>query len=254
MRVHGRLLLGMFGLAIAVPSVAVAAPFGDDAASMPVAGQPEAQAQREPHHHQGLFGRRHCVECQRAYVKAHDGIDIPAPPPVEPGAMVHNHAMAAPGSSCAACQGNAVVTGPVVDGRRACARLRRGWRSRGDGQRRRPGLCGRERDRPSARIRPRSASRARPRQGMAIRAWRRWALVRRGSYDPSVMPTSIPPAQVAIPGPRTIAPISSATCSDFRIRAIRRDRGGQRAREACGHRLWRPRLQGDRAAGLDGLW
>ena len=45
MRVHGRLLLGMFGLAIAVPSVVVAAPFGDDAASMPVAGQPEAHAQ-----------------------------------------------------------------------------------------------------------------------------------------------------------------------------------------------------------------
>ena len=31
MRIHCRLLLGMFGLAVAVPSLAVAAPFGDDA-------------------------------------------------------------------------------------------------------------------------------------------------------------------------------------------------------------------------------
>ena len=39
---------------------------------------------RPPHTHKGLFGRRHCVECQRAYVKAHDGVDVPAPPSIAP--------------------------------------------------------------------------------------------------------------------------------------------------------------------------
>jgi hypothetical protein len=110
MRIHGRLLLGMFGLAVAVPSLAVAGPFGDEpGAPASVAGQPEPQP--ATHHHHGLFGRRHCVECQRAYVKAHDGIDVPAPPPIEAGAMVHNHAMAQPGS-CPTCQGSAGATGP----------------------------------------------------------------------------------------------------------------------------------------------
>ena len=111
MRIHGRLLLGMFGLAIAVPSLAFAAPFGDDAA--PTATPGPSEAQPRPHHH-GLFGRRHCVECQRAYVKSHDGVDVPAPPPIESGAMMHSHAMAAQAGSCPTCQGSAVVTGPVV--------------------------------------------------------------------------------------------------------------------------------------------
>jgi hypothetical protein len=112
MRIHGRLLLGMFGLAIAVPSLALAAPFGDDVA--PTAPPGQSGAQPQPHHHHGLFGRRHCVECQRAYVKSHDGVDVPAPPPIETGAMVHSHAMATQAGSCATCQGNAVVTGPVL--------------------------------------------------------------------------------------------------------------------------------------------
>src|ERR1700678_2187527 len=108
MRIHGRLLLGMFGLAVAVPSLAVAGPFGDEpGAPMAVTGQP----QPAPHTHHGLFGRRHCVECQRAYVKAHDGIDVPAPPPIEAGAVIHNHAMAQ-AVPCPTCQGSAGATGP----------------------------------------------------------------------------------------------------------------------------------------------
>jgi hypothetical protein len=112
MRIHGRLLLGMFGLAMAVPSLAIAAPFGDDVAPTGPPGQTGAQPQ--PHHHHGLFGRRHCVECQRAYVKAHDGVDVPAPPPIEAGAMAYSQPMVAQAGSCATCQGNAVATGPVV--------------------------------------------------------------------------------------------------------------------------------------------
>ena len=113
MRIHSRLLLGMFGLALAVPTAAVAAPFGDDEGSyVAPAGQP--QPQTTPHHHKGLFGRRHCVECQRAYVKAHDGVDVPAPPSIESGAMMHGQAHAGQGGACAVCQGNAIVTGPVM--------------------------------------------------------------------------------------------------------------------------------------------
>ena len=78
MRLSARLLLGVCGLALAVPAAVMAGPLGDDAAASVPAGM---QAPQPPaHHHKGLFGRRHCVECQRAYAKAHDGIDIPPPP------------------------------------------------------------------------------------------------------------------------------------------------------------------------------
>ena len=70
--------------------------YGPEPSSAPrAADHPPAPAK---HHHKGLFGWRHCVECQRARVKAHDGIDIP-PPPSPPG-MVY--------------QGQVIVTGPMV--------------------------------------------------------------------------------------------------------------------------------------------
>lgn len=202
MRIHCRLLLGMFGLAVAVPSLAVAAPFGDDAgAQAVVAGQPEAQAQPAPHHHHGLFGRRHCVECQRAYVKARDGVDVPAPPPIEAGAMVHGHSMAQ-ASSCPTCQGNAVTAGPVMmaDAHAPGYAVVGGAESMasagapgyavvnetplgGD-----PAPIGVSRSALATQGDPRMAAMG-PRPGA------------RGSYDPSVTPTSIPPAQVAMQGP-----------------------------------------------------
>ncbi len=67
--------------------------------------------QAQPHHHKGLFGRRHCVECQRAYAKAHDGVDVPAPPPLEPG--MQGGAVVQGGANCPTCQGNMVASGPV---------------------------------------------------------------------------------------------------------------------------------------------
>ena len=81
MRIRARLVLGLYGVALAVPAVVMAGPLGDDESM----GMAPPQMQAEPHHHKGLFGRRHCVECQRAYYKARDGVDVPAPPPIELG-------------------------------------------------------------------------------------------------------------------------------------------------------------------------
>ncbi len=199
MRIHSRLLLGMFGLALAVPTVTVAAPFGDDEGTYAApGGQP--QPQTTPHHHKGLFGRRHCVECQRAYVKAHDGVDVPAPPPIESGAMMHGQVMAGQGSSCPTCQGNAVVTGPVlvadahapgyavVGGPGAMASADApGYAVVGDaplGQDPAPIGISRSGQGPSG-LTGMAAMGARPGAG--------------GAYDPSVVPTSaIPPAPTAI--------------------------------------------------------
>jgi hypothetical protein len=62
-----------------------------------------------------MFGWKHCVECQRAYVKKHDGVDIPPPPAnlppgVVPGQVVHQHGNV----GCAACQAGEVIVGPVT--------------------------------------------------------------------------------------------------------------------------------------------
>ena len=201
MRIHSRLLLGMFGLALAVPTVAVAAPFGDDEGSYAApGGQP--QPQTSPHQHKGLFGRRHCVECQRAYVKAHDGVDVPAPPPIESGAMMHGQVIAGPAGSCPTCQGNAIVTGPVLTtdahapgyavvggpGSMASADAP-GYAVVGDGPMGQdPTPIGISRSAQGLAGGPRMAA-AGARPGAA------------GAYDPSVVPTAIPPAQVAMEGP-----------------------------------------------------
>ena len=65
MRIRARLLLGLYGLVLVVPTIAAAAPQDGDVAGYAVSGgQPPSQP--APHNHKGLFGRRHCVECQRA--------------------------------------------------------------------------------------------------------------------------------------------------------------------------------------------
>jgi hypothetical protein len=204
MRIHSRLLLGMCGLALAVPTMAVAAPFGDANVQGPYAapgGQPPPQT--APHTHKGLFGRRHCVECQREYVKAHDGVDVPAPPSLEPGATMHGHAMAGQGGSCSVCQGNPVVTGPalitdahapgyaVVGGPGAMASADApGYAVVGDvamGQD--PAPIGISKSAQGPAGGPRMAA-----MGASPGA--------NGAYDPSVVPTSaIPPAQVAMKNP-----------------------------------------------------
>src|SRR5262249_29156045 len=66
-----------------------------------------------PHHHKGLFGWRHCVECQRAYAKSRYGVDVPPPPSFAPTMAMQGQVVSAPGTRCTACEGT-VVSGPVV--------------------------------------------------------------------------------------------------------------------------------------------
>ncbi len=113
MRSLARFGLGLFGLAIVVSPVVLA----DDGAGPVVdAAAPQQAAQATGHHHKGLFSWRHCTECQRAMAKKRDGVDVPPPPSSIPtgvmaGQVVHNPGDAA---SCAACQAGTVVTGPVT--------------------------------------------------------------------------------------------------------------------------------------------
>jgi hypothetical protein len=171
MRFRARLILGVYGLALAAPAVVTAAGPGDDEAGYAVVG---GQPQAAHHTHKGLLGRRHCVECQRAYVKAHDGVDIPAPPPIEPGVV-----MAGPGGRCATCEGGTIVSGPMASAHAP------GYAVVGEGtQGFDPVPVGVYR-----------AGRAQP--GMAAMGQRPGA----SGYDASVVPTGMPPAQVALAGP-----------------------------------------------------
>lgn len=222
MRIRARLLLGLYGLVLAVPTIAAAAPLGDDQAGYATAGgQPPSQA--APHHHKGLFGRRHCVECQRAYVKAHDGVDVPAPPPIEAGAMMHGQVVAAQPGACNVCQGSGVVSGPVmmvngsapgyavVDGPVMMAGANA------------PGYAVVGGDASGAEPSPIGVSRAGQDPRMAATGPRPGA----GAYDPSVVPTStsIPPAQVALSAPGHDRPhVISHLLGIPKIGAIRRER------------------------------
>jgi hypothetical protein len=111
MRFLARFSAGLCGLAL-VTSAAVKA---DDPAPPPSDAAVPQAAQAAGHNHKGLFGWRHCVECQRAYAKKHYGVDVP-PPPSSPaaaalaGPIVHDHNHGVP---CAACQAATVVSGPV---------------------------------------------------------------------------------------------------------------------------------------------
>jgi hypothetical protein len=139
------------------------------------------------HQHKGLFAWRHCVDCQRAYVKAHDGIDVP-PPPGYPGAA------GMPG------QGQTIVTGPMVVNDPHAA----GYAVVGpgaDGAEAAPGYAvvgG-----PASGAEPVPIGMARATQNpwtdprMAATAHRPGA----GPYDPAVVPSSLPPAQSAMSGP-----------------------------------------------------
>ena len=100
------------GLALAM----AAAVRADDAAPMAGNSAIPQNSQVSGHHHQGLLGWRHCVECQRAMAKKRDGVDVPPPPMTAAGAamggaLVHEHPQGVP---CAACQAGTVVSGPVT--------------------------------------------------------------------------------------------------------------------------------------------
>ena len=110
MRFLARLSVGLCGLALVTSAVVRA----DDPAAPPSEAVVPQAAQVAGHHHKGLFGWRHCVECQREYAKKRHGVDVPPPPStaeaVMAGPIVHDHNH---GAGCAACQAGTVVSGPV---------------------------------------------------------------------------------------------------------------------------------------------
>jgi hypothetical protein len=200
MRFRVRLVLGLYSVALAVPAVVMADPLGDDDNYAGPMETVPPQAPAQPHHHKGLFGRRHCVECQRAYAKAHDGVDVPAPPSLEPG--MHG-AVVRSGAYCPTCQGNMVVSeavsshdphtpgyavvggpgGPEVPGYAVVGEA----------------LVGSE-PVPVGVAKPHTHGAMDPR--MAAMSGRGG----RGPVDPSVVPTNLPPAQSAIPSPPSSRP------------------------------------------------
>jgi hypothetical protein len=112
MRFLARFGLGLCGLALLACPMAKAggspAPDGGSAAPQVV--------QAPGHQHKGLFGWRHCVECQRTWVKKMDGVDVPPPPSILPGGALPGQVVSGynQAAGCAACQSGGVVTGPVT--------------------------------------------------------------------------------------------------------------------------------------------
>jgi hypothetical protein len=100
MRVLARIGSALAVLALAAPAAVIAQTAPPDSASMPNLAptpdvNPVAVASTAPHRHR-LFGRRHCVECQRAALYQKKGIVVP-PPPSVPGAEL------AASGNCADC-------------------------------------------------------------------------------------------------------------------------------------------------------
>jgi hypothetical protein len=159
---------------------------------LPFSSVPSVEDKPTPpkHHHKGLLGWRHCVECQRARAKARDGIDVP-PPPSQPG-MVY--------------QGQTIVSGPMVTGDphgMVVNESPAGYAVVGPGGPQdeagyavvggpapstEPTPIGLARGAQNPWADPRMAAMA-PRPGAA------------GPYDPSVVPSSLPPAQSAMASP-----------------------------------------------------
>ncbi len=243
------------GGALAIPAAVAAAPFGDNDAGYAVAGgQPKAQP--APHHHKGLLHRRHCVECQRAYAKAHDGVDVPAPPTLEPGAMIHGPVMAAQVASCPTCQGGAVPSGAIMtaDAHAPGYAVVGGPGAMASNDMPGYAVVGGEGG-PGADPAPIGVSRS----GHAPYGDPRMAAMgpRPGgsAYDPSVVPTSTPPAQVAVADPKNTSPIQGrgthAGSAEIWCTAARAR--GQGTSEARRHCVRPTEHQGDGAARHDGL-
>ncbi len=198
MRFLARLGLGLCGLALVTSAVVKA----DDPAAPPSNAVVPQAAQVAGHHHKGLFGWRHCVECQRAYAKKRDGVDVPPPPSTTAAAAMagtivqdQNHR-----ADCATCQAGTVVSGPVsvvesyppghavVGGPVMAGNLPRGYAVVGGGgpgpARVDPAPVGVSRAVQSQWNNPRLAS-IPPRAGVA-------------PSDPSVQPSSMIPPQTAV--------------------------------------------------------
>jgi hypothetical protein len=193
MRIRARLVLGLYGVALAVPTVVMAGPLGDDESM----GMAPPQMQAEPHHHKGLFGRRHCTECQRAYYKARDGVDIPAPPPIDSGMQGQ---VISNGAHCPTCQGNVVVSGPVMSHNAHDP----GYAVVGGPEAPGYAVVGEAMvgDEPV----PVGVAKVRNQGAMGARMAAMGARPGSGPLDPSVVPTNLPPAQVALSSPPSNRP------------------------------------------------
>ena len=199
MRSLARFGLSLCGLALAAFSVAAA----DDNPPSIVSEPPSSQTvQATGHHHKGLFGWRHCPECQRARAKKRDGVDVPPPPSTIPAAAMAGQVVPVQGAaaSCPTCQAGTVVSGPatvvesypaghaVVGGPVVAGSFAPGYAVVGEGA---PIMAGAD---PTP-------------VGVSRNAQPRWSSPRvaqagpvPGAYDPAVMPSSMIPAQTPLSG------------------------------------------------------
>ena len=215
MRIRSPLVLGFCGLALSVPAATTASaqdgqPNGPEPAAastintyspgMPPAAGPASpimgaagsahapDRSATPHHHHGLLGRRHCVECQRAYTRKHDGVDVPPPPGYPGGPPMTANGVVVSGpvvvgehiAGPAGAPGYAVAGGPEDAGGYAVADIGAAGAE--------PTPIGVARGAQHMMADPRMAAAAMPRPGA-------------GSYDPAVMPTSVPAAPAPMSGP-----------------------------------------------------
>ena len=160
-----------------------------------------SEAQVTGHHHKGVFGWRHCVTCQRAWAKHATEWTFRRPPPVSPPeSFLARQSTNTPMLRDVRPRGSAVVTGPVTItdsyppdtlrlAGRPSSRVLRGYAVVGGG----PEMVGAD---PS----PVGVARAWASPGKQPPVGRR-PQTRRGSYDASVMPSSMIPAPTGLTNP-----------------------------------------------------
>ena len=207
--------------------------------------RPSPSARMPAHHHHGLLGRRHCVECQRARAKAADGVDIP-PPPGYPGAQ-------------AMAPGETIVSGPVVVSERIVIGRgdphAPGYAVVGGQETAAPGYAVVNGQGPNSDPTPIGLARGGQAMSPVIPAWpARCRAPGAGPYDPAVMQSSIPPpptgdGRSGHDRPHIISHIFGLP----KLGRHHEERVEQQARGARGDRLWRFRSEGHRPAGLGGL-
>jgi len=212
------LIPGLLGLALAVSSSAGA-----------VAHEPESESKAPApaanHQHKGLMGWKHCVECQRARAMARDGVNVPPPPTaLPPGATVQHIGHGAHDGHIHA-EGVIIEEGPIV--------LEEGYAYPpgqavvGGG----PNLA----SMPAGRAlvggpepAPVGVSRASEGNFTPVGNMAAAGALR----DPSVTPTSIPPAQTAVGGTTGARPrIISHLFGLPDLRRLRKDRQAYELRE-----------------------
>jgi hypothetical protein len=209
MRFLARLGLGLCGLALSASPGVMA---DDGPAPIMDAGPQQQQRQQQQmvqaagHHHKGLFGWRHCVECQRAMAKKRDGVDVPPPPAMIPASVMAGKAVDSHGNvvACDACQAGTVVTGPVtvvesypaghaaVGGPTPVGNSAAGYAVVGESYG--PAMAGND---PA----PVGVSAAGGAHWNAPKMAQAGPRMGAGPYDPSVMPSSMIPAQTALSNP-----------------------------------------------------